>query len=257
MSWPAEFEAAAGAAAARLGAGYLRALAERVAAGWPDHAALQAVPVSGFAEAAGAVLAAQQAAGLSAVEAAAYLCGLAAGHAQQAAAVRVESVWSGPGTHQVPVRATAQVLVELAGEATSELLLMTYSAKPYPPLLDGLTAAVARGVVVTAVVETLSGAGSALAGSEPAAAFASVPGVQLWHWPLAQRAETGAKMHAKLAVADRRTLLVSSANLTQSGVGKNIEAGLLVRGGSAPQRAAEHIAELKAKGVLTRLKPGT
>jgi phosphatidylserine/phosphatidylglycerophosphate/cardiolipin synthase-like enzyme len=81
--------------------------------------------------------------------------------------------------------------------------------------------------------------------------------VQLWHWPVLQRLEAGAKMHAKLAVADRRTLLVSSANLTQSGVGKNIEAGLLVRGGAAPKRAAEHIDELKAKGVLTRLKPGT
>jgi phosphatidylserine/phosphatidylglycerophosphate/cardiolipin synthase-like enzyme len=63
-------------------------------------------------------------------------------------------------------------------------------------------------------------------------------------------------MHAKLAVADRRVLLVSSANLTQSGVGKNIEAGLLVRGGSAPLRAAEHIAELKISGVLERLRGG-
>jgi Phosphatidylserine/phosphatidylglycerophosphate/cardiolipin synthases and related enzymes len=148
--------------------------------------------------------------------------------------VRVESVWSGPATHQVPVRATAQVLVELADEATSELLLMTYSAKPYPPILLALTAAVTRGVAVSVVVETLSGAGGALAGAEPAAAFTSVSGVQLWHWPAGQRPEAGAKMHAKLAVADRRTLLVSSANLTQSGVGKNIEAGLLIRGGTAP-----------------------
>lgn len=60
-------------------------------------------------------------------------------------------------------------------------------------------------------------------------------------------------MHAKLVVADRRVLLVSSANLTQSGVDRNIEAGLLVRGGTAPQRAAEHIAELQARGVLARL----
>ena len=37
-------------------------------------------------------------------------------------------------------------------------------------------------------------------------------------------------MHAKLAVADRRVLGVTSANLTQSGVAKNIEAGLLIRG---------------------------
>ena len=60
-------------------------------------------------------------------------------------------------------------------------------------------------------------------------------------------------MHAKLAVADRRVLLVSSANLTQSGVSKNIEAGLLVRGGTAPLRAAEHIDALRAAGALTRL----
>jgi len=234
MTWSPSFEAAAGAAAAQLGASHLRTLADRVAAGWPDHAALQAVPVPGFAETAAAVLAAQQVGGVPNAEAAAYLRGLAAGHAQQAALVRVESVWSGPATHQVPVRATAQVLVELADEATSELLLMTYSAKPYPPILLALTAAVTRGVAVSVVVETLSGAGGALAGAEPAAAFTSVSGVQLWHWPAGQRPEAGAKMHAKLAVADRRTLLVSSANLTQSGVGKNIEAGLLIRGGTAP-----------------------
>jgi phosphatidylserine/phosphatidylglycerophosphate/cardiolipin synthase-like enzyme len=251
------FEKAAEDAVVRLGAGHLRTLADRIAAGWPDHAALQSVPVSGFAETARAVLAAQRAAGVPDAEAAAYLRGLAAGHAQQLAGVRVESVWSGPGTHAVPVRATAQVLVELVATAAHELLLMTYSAKPYQPLLDALAVAMARGVTVRVVVETLQGAGSALTGAEPAAAFASVPGIELWHWPVAQRAEDGAKMHAKIAVADRRALLVSSANLTQAGIGKNIEAGLLVRGGAAPLRAAEHIAELRAKGFLTRLWPGT
>jgi len=60
-------------------------------------------------------------------------------------------------------------------------------------------------------------------------------------------------MHAKLAVADRRVLFVSSANLTQSGVTKNIEAGLLVCGGPAPERAAEHIDALRASGSLVRL----
>ncbi|MCT9932238.1 phospholipase D-like domain-containing protein [Planotetraspora sp. A-T 1434] len=61
-------------------------------------------------------------------------------------------------------------------------------------------------------------------------------------------------MHAKLAVADRRVLLVSSANLTHSGVARSIEAGLLVHGGTAPQRAAEHIADLRGKGLLERLR---
>ncbi|MFJ2033772.1 DISARM system phospholipase D-like protein DrmC [Streptosporangium sp. NPDC087985] len=248
------FGRAVAEAAARLGPARLRTLARRIAGGWPRTAIPSSVPAPGFAEVARAVLAAQEDEGIPDGEAAAYLRGVADGHAQHAGAIRVESVWSGPGTHPVPVRATAQVLVELVGEASYELLLMTYSATPYPPLLDALTSAVTRGVTVMAVVETLRGAGSALGGAEPAAAFASIAGVELWHWPVGRRTEKGAKTHAKLAVADRRILLVSSANLTQSGVEKNIEAGLLVHGGTAPVRAAEHIAELRAKGVLERLR---
>ena len=256
MSWYPAFQAAAEAAADRLGPEYLRAFADRLGGGWPEEAVRHAVPVPEFAEVAGPVLAARRADGVPAGEAAAYLRGLAAGHAQRSAAVRVESVWSGPSTHPVPVRATAQVLVDLVGEAAHELLLMTYSATPYPPLLTALAAAVERGVTVTVVVETLAGAGSALGGAEPAAAFTSVPEVRLWHWPVAQRPDPGAKMHAKIAVADRRILLVSSANLTQSGAARNVEAGLLVRGGSAPRRAVEHVTELIARGVLAPLRIG-
>ena len=63
-------------------------------------------------------------------------------------------------------------------------------------------------------------------------------------------------MHAKVAIGDRRTLLVSSANITQSGVSTNIEAGVLVRGGTAARRAAEHVEQLIATGVLVRLLVG-
>lgn len=253
MTWHPAFEAAAEVAVHRLGPAHLRVLADRLGEGWPDGALRHAVPVPGFAEAAGALLAAQRACGLPDAEAAAYLRGLAAGHTQRSAAVRIESVWSGPSTHHVPVRATAQVLVDLVGGATSELVLMTYAATRYPPLREALAAAAGRGVTVTVVVETRAGAAGALQGPPPAAAFTGLPGVQLWHWPREKRTREPSRMHAKIAVADRRVLLVSSANLTQSGVDRNIEAGLLVRGGTAPQRAAEHIAELQAQGVLARL----
>jgi phosphatidylserine/phosphatidylglycerophosphate/cardiolipin synthase-like enzyme len=254
---PGGFERAVALFAERLGPARLRALADRLAAGGPRGTVVEAVPVPGFAEAARVVLSEQDRAGIPDGEAAAYLRGVAAGYAQHAGAVTVESVWSGPATHRVPVRATASVLCDIVARAERELLLMTYSARPYPPLLAALSDATDRDVAVTVVVETLQGAGGALAGTEPAAAFASVPGVQLWHWPPDRRGEAGARMHAKIAVADRRVLLVSSANLTQSGVGRNIEAGLLVRGGSAPRRAAEHVADLKAAGVLARLQTGT
>lgn len=253
MTWNPAFEAAAEAAAHRLGPAHLRTLADRLGAGSPEQIVLYAVPVAGFSDVAAALLAAQKVDVVPDIEAAAYLRGLADGHQQQSAAVRIESVWSGPSTHPVPVRSTAQVLTDLIGESESELLLMTYSAKKYQPVLTALGAALGRGVAITIVVETILGAAGALNGPEPAAAFAGLAGVKLWHWPIGERAEEYAKMHAKIAVADRRTLLVSSANLTASGVDRNIEAGLLIRGGTAPQRAAEHIAELQSRGVLAPL----
>jgi phosphatidylserine/phosphatidylglycerophosphate/cardiolipin synthase-like enzyme len=247
----AHFESAVAALAVRLGPSRLRTLADRIESAAPRSVVLESVP--GAASDAAAIFdAVLSEDGISTAAAGAYLRGVAAGLAHQETAVRIESVWSGPSVHGVPVRATAQVLISLIRQATSELMLMTYSAKPYEPLREALGAAVGRGVAVMAIMETLQGAGSAISGEEPAMAFHGL-GVELWHWPAARRAEQGAKMHAKIAVADRRELLVSSANLTQSGVGKNIEAGLLVRGGTAPQRAAEHITALRSAGMLERL----
>lgn len=244
------FDAAAGGAAARLGPSRLRTLADRFERR-TFHGIRECVP--DHADEVGAIVDAAMAEdGVSAPAVAAYLRGVAAALADRDASVRVESVWSGPTSHPVPVRATARVLAELVGRARRELLLMTYSAKPYAPLREALAAAVARGVRTRVVVETLQGAGSALSGAEPAAAFHGL-GVELWHWPVAERGDDHGRMHAKIAVADRRELLVSSANLTQSGVGGNMEAGLLVRGGAAPHRAAEHVDALTAAGVLARM----
>lgn len=248
------FEHAVARAGDRIGPAHLRMLAAAIADGRPRQAVLHAVPVPGFAEAARSILAGQRADGVPPGEAAAYLRGVAAGREAQAREPTVETVWSGPHTHAVPVRSTAQVLTGVVAAAERELLLVSYAATPYRPLLAALTAAVRRGVTVVAVVETLEGAAGALTGAEPGAAFSSVPELEIWHWPVTKRTENGAKMHAKIAVADRKVLLVSSANLTQSGVGRNIEAGVLIRGGTAPRRAAEHITELRARGVLERLR---
>lgn len=247
-----DFEAAVATAAAKLEPVILRTLADQLEGAWPPAAILTMAP-DVPADVIAAVLHAQETEAVPAAVAAAYLRGAAAGITSGRYAVQIESVWSGPATLTVPVRSTAQVLVQLINETNEELILMTYSAHPYAPLTDALGSAAARGVAIVAVVETLQGAGSALTGAEPAGAFAGIPGVQLYQWPTAARTEPGAKMHAKLAIADRRALLVSSANLTQSGIGKNIEACLLVRGGTAAARAAEHITGLRTQGLLRPL----
>ena len=74
--------------------------------------------------------------------------------------------------------------------------------------------------------------GSALSGDEPYQAFTGLPGLELSHWPASKR---------------------TSANLPQAGVTKNMEAGLLIRGGTAPVRAADHVDALRVSGHLARL----
>ncbi|WP_329425043.1 DISARM system phospholipase D-like protein DrmC [Streptomyces sp. NBC_01268] len=248
----AALHSAASQALVAIGVEALRTLADAMASGRPRAELLTARASTGYMEAAATVLDAAATDGASPLEAAAYLHGLADGYELRALEQDVSLVWSGPSTHRVPVRSTARVLLQLVTEARAELTLMTYSARRYAPLEEALRAAIARGVVVDVVVETLQGAGNALTGVEPATAFADVTGIRLWHWPPGRRAERGAKTHAKLAVADRRTLLTTSANFTLSGVDRNIEAGVLITGGSAPARAAEHVQELQRRGVLER-----
>ena len=238
MSW-ATLEACGSDLIRRLGPSALRAVIGHAGDGWPRDAILRATP--GAETVLGALADVDRSAGL------AYLTGLAAGYTQRAAEVSVETVWSGPGSHHVPVRATAAVLADVVREARHELLLMTYSARPHQKLNDALGAAVRRGVAVSVVVETLQGAGSALSGDEPYQAFTGVVGLELWHWPTAQRTEPGAKMHAKLAVADRRVLLVTSANLTQSG-SRQEHRGRPAhpwRHGSCPRRRARRCAPVQ------------
>lgn len=186
-------------------------------------------------------------------EAAAFIRGALAAHRRARERLRVEVVWGGPTTNAAPVRSTARVLIGLINEARRELVLTTYSARPYQPVIDALIAARGRRVSVDIMLETLDGAGTALSGAEPAAAFRDVPGARLWHWPSKNRPRPQAKLHAKLAIADRSVLLVSSVNLTESGVAHNIEAGIIVRGGEAPHRFATHLTHLCTNGTLARL----
>ncbi len=60
----------------------------------------------------------------------------------------------------------------------------------------------------------------------------------LLHWPSERRPrdEQGhaGVMHAKAAVADSRVAFLTSANLTEAALERNMELGVLIRGGTLP-----------------------
>jgi phosphatidylserine/phosphatidylglycerophosphate/cardiolipin synthase-like enzyme len=156
----------------------------------------------------------------------------------------------------VPVRLTRAVLVDVIRSASQRLVIVSFAAYRVALVVEELTAAAARGVDVRLVLETAEASGGRLA-MDAADAFASLgAAVSFWIWPSEQRPAlpTGAAaLHAKAAIADDHTALVTSANLTGHGINENMELGLLVRGGPVPRRLAAHFTLLMTDRVLDRV----
>ena len=215
------------------------------------------VPTPAFERAARRVLAYWGAAGGEAI--AVGLRAAAEAVAAARAEQRVDVVWTGPQTPAVPVRLTSAVLVDVVRAAQQRLIVVSFAAYKVEAVVAELARAAARGVDVRLVLETAAAGGGTLA-VDAAAAFAPLAGTaSFWHWPVERRPVLPAghaALHAKGAVADTHTALVTSANLTGHGISENMELGLLVQGGPVPRRLAEHFLHLMAAGVLARVPRG-
>jgi phosphatidylserine/phosphatidylglycerophosphate/cardiolipin synthase-like enzyme len=168
----------------------------------------------------------------------------------------IDIVWTGPQTPEVPVRLTRAVLVDVIRSAAERLVIVSFAAYKVALVVDELAAAADRGIDVRLILETSEASGGRL-DVDAANAFTSLgAAVSFWIWPSDQRpalpAGTAA-LHAKAAIADDHTALVTSANLTGHGMNENMELGLLVRGGAVPRRLAAHFAQLMTDRVLDRV----
>lgn len=161
-----------------------------------------------------------------------------------------ELVVTGPSSWQVPIRETSTVVRKVIEEATGTLLLITYASYRVPWLIEALDAAHGRGVHVRMLLESAPGI-------DAAEAFTDLAGkVGLLEWPVAHRPLIGARpaaMHAKAVIADRKVAFVTSANLTGNAMDHNLEVGILVRGGTLPEKLHRHFDQLEADGVLRAL----
>ena len=155
---------------------------------------------------------------------------------------RVTPVWTGPESDAGHGRLTLAVVADLIDEAERELVLASYATVPGDNVRQALHAAVARGVVLTLLLERPEDNSNFHGHGDP------FPGLSARRlaWPAAAR-PPGASMHAKVLIVDRRTALVGSANLTGHALERNLECGLLVHGGRVPTLLAEHL--LAARGL--------
>ena len=168
---------------------------------------------------------------------------LAASHAgrlKERTQVAVDLVWTGPSTSFVPVRGTEQVMIEVIERATSSLFLVSFVSFGANSIVAALNAASARGVSIRMLLEESKGAAAKL--------HAAVPGAAIYVWDEQAKAEAGsppsASVHAKCVVGDGEEALVTSANLTDHALEKNMELGVHLRGGREPLMLSRHLLAL-------------
>lgn len=247
-----------GRVVAALPDGALDSLERALRDGVADRAVLDAVPTDAFRERAAALIAARNA---SAFDSSAVGLALAAARERErtARAQQVSIVWTGPESAAIPVRRTEQALLELIAGARQRLIVVSFAVYKVPEVAAALVACAERGCQVAVVVESEAESGGKVTFEMSEALGSEVAKhATLYTWPRELRPETGsgkrASLHAKCAVADGARLLVSSANLTEYALTKNMELGLLVEGGDVPRRVQQHFEALITDSVLRPIK---
>jgi len=170
----------------------------------------------------------------------------------------VELVWTGPTTRFVPTRRTEQVLLDLITSATSDLFLVSFVAYDVHSIVAAMNEAANRGVRLRVLLEASTSHGGSLNVDSAATMHARVPMAEVLRWSKKPGPFVDGRVHAKVAVVDGARVFITSANLTGHALEKNMEAGVLIHGGSVPRLVIEHMEALVAVGIVTpvQMAPG-
>ncbi len=165
----------------------------------------------------------------------------------------VELTWTGPATGQVPTRHTEQVLMEVINAAQRRLFIVSFVAYQVDTIGKALADATARQVQVDVLLESSTAQGGKVDHDSVAAMRKTVPLAQLFAWSTQAKSADGkfsGVVHAKCAVADGQIAFITSANLTSAAMERNMELGVLVKGGNLPRELHDHLDALIATQVV-------
>ena len=168
-----------------------------------------------------------------------------------------ELVWSGPSEAMSRFRRSDQVLADIIKDSKQSLLIVSYAVFLMPHVVGSLREAMERGVSVRLVFESVKESQGRLTFDGIEQVKRSDLGkAELFVWPLSKRARAAngraGSLHAKCAVADRESALVSSANLTEAALHLNIELGVMIHGGILPGSIVDRFETLVQQNILVR-----
>jgi len=179
---------------------------------------------------------------------------------------RLELVWTGPVGPHGTVRDTAVVVRQLFAQARDSVLIGGFRFDAGADLFEPLRQVMADHGVTATIFLDVEGVAKTVAGG-PAYAAKRVAEFYTKNWPFdgprpevyydprtAVPGPPWVSLHAKYVVVDERWSLVTSANFTDRGQSRNIEAGVLIDDEHFARRLATQWRGLIANGVVQRYR---
>jgi phosphatidylserine/phosphatidylglycerophosphate/cardiolipin synthase-like enzyme len=176
---------------------------------------------------------------------------------------RLDLVWTGPETKASVARSTALCVERLFNEAKQSVIVGGYSFDT-PEILEPLHRAMKERDVSVMLFLDIDGTAQTAAGADAfATAFIDrffrdvwnfgVPKPDVFYDPrTASPGPPWASLHAKCVVVDDAKSLITSANFTDRGQSRNIEAGVLIEDAVFAQQLAGHWRQLVSEGLVKR-----
>jgi phosphatidylserine/phosphatidylglycerophosphate/cardiolipin synthase-like enzyme len=145
------------------------------------------------------------------------------------------------------------VLAGLIDEARERIFLVSFVAYNVPSIISALNRALHRGVSLDVLLETSTAHGGKVTVDSISLLKSQLAGARFFQWKKAPTDPMShGSVHGKCAVADGLMAFVTSANLSEAALERNMEIGILVRGGSIPGQLDRH---LQALITTKQLKP--
>lgn len=178
------------------------------------------------------------------------LAGASAAYHHAKAEQEIELVLTGPSSMLVATRKTEQALLEVIDAAEARLFMTSFVAYDVAAIMKALERAVKRGVTVCMLLEASNQHGGNISFDAIGKMKAALPTARIYSWAHKTDAFAGGSVHAKIAVADENFCFISSANLTGHAMERNMEAGVLIKGGAIPNSLHRHLEALVTTKVI-------
>lgn len=167
----------------------------------------------------------------------------------------IEMVWTGPSTGLVASRHTEQVLLEVLNAAKFRIFLVSFVAFDIDSIMKALQNAVGRNVKVDILLESYKDHGGQVNIDSVKAFLKHIPAGNIYKWGQGVKSPGTpiGTVHAKCAVADGNLAFITSANITTAAMERNMELGVLIRGGSFPETLERHLEALITTKIVEKI----